>query len=362
VNGTIKTFDEVVPMIEDARGNLLDAQVDAIVNTVNTHGVMGKGIALQFKKAFPENFAQYERACKVSEVVVGQMFVYRTVFPQPRFIVNFPTKKHWRQPSTLSYIKSGLTDLIEVIKREKIQSIAVPPLGCGNGGLKWSDVRPLIVAAFSATPDVRVLLFGPQETPDAAKMPDRTERPKMTPGRAAMIGLMRQYIDAGHEEEVTLLEVQKLAYLLQTAGEALRLNFEQNRYGPYADNLRHVLNRMEGHFTRGFGDGSVRPDTVLTLLPGAVDEADKLLAQQDATRERMGKVAKLIEGFETPFGMELLATTHWVMANDPRARHDVDAVVEGIHSWNLRKAKIMGRPQILVAWELLRSTQWAFPA
>lgn len=348
-------------MIEDGLGNLLDAQVDALVNTVNTHGVMGKGIALQFKKAFPENFAQYERACKAGEVVVGRMCLYRTVFPQPRFIVNFPTKKHWRQPSKLSYIKDGLTDLIAVIEREKIRSIAVPPLGCGNGGLEWSEVRPLIVGAFSAVPDVRVVLFAPRETPDAAAMPDRTERPNMTPGRAAMIGLMRQYIDAGHEDEVTLLEVQKLAYLLQVAGEALRLNFVPHRYGPYADNLRHVLNRMEGHFTLGFGDGSVGPETVLTLLSGAVEGANELLSRQDETRERMAKVAALIEGFETPFGMELLATTHWVMAHDSRARHDVDAVVEAIHSWNLRKARIMGRPQIRVAWERLLATPWAFP-
>lgn len=349
-------------MIEVGRGNLLDAQVDALVNTVNTHGVMGKGIALQFKKAFPENYAAYARACRAGEVVVGRMFLGRTVLSQPRLIVNFPTKQHWRHPSKLSYIREGLVDLIAVIQREQVRSIAVPPLGCGNGGLSWAEVRPLIVDAFAAVPDVRLVLFEAREAPVAASMPDRTARPAMTPGRAAMIGLMQQYVEAGHEDEVTLVEVQKLAYLLQLAGEPLRLQFVAHHYGPYADNLRHVLNRMEGHFTQGFGDGAVGPEAVLTLLPGAVDEARAVLAQQNDTQARMARVAALIEGFETPFGMELLATTHWVMDHEARALDDVDAAVAAIRAWNVRKARIMGPPQIRAAWERLRATPWVFPA
>ena len=347
-------------MIEAGRGSLLDAKVDALVNTVNTHGGMGKGIALQFKKAFPENFVAYERACRAGEVVVGKMFLGRTTLPQPRLLVNFPTKKHWRHPSKLSYIRDGLVDLIAVIQREQIRSIAVPPLGCGNGGLAWAEVRPLIVEAFAAVPDVRLVLFEPRDEPIAVASPDRTARPAMTPGRAAMIGLMQQYVEAGHEDEVTLVEVQKLAYLLQLAGEPLRLRFVAHHYGPYADNLRHVLVRMEGHFTQGFGDGSVGPETVLSLLPGAVEEARNVLAQQRDTQMRMTRVAELIEGFETPFGMELLATTHWVMAHDERALRDLDVAVDAIRAWNVRKARIMGPPQIRAAWERLHATRWVF--
>lgn len=153
--------------IERGTGNLLEAEVDALINTVNTDGVMGKGIALQFKKAFPENFAAYERACKSGDVVVGRMHVVERL-ASPRFIINFPTKKHWRQPSKIEYVRDGLRDLVGQLRERRIQSVAIPPLGCGNGGLVWSDVRPLIMEAFAPLPDIRVLLFEPQGAPAAA--------------------------------------------------------------------------------------------------------------------------------------------------------------------------------------------------
>ena len=146
--------------IESGQRDLLAAPVDALVNPVNTEGVMGKGLALQFKKAFPEMFRSYERACKAGEVMVGRMHVVQRL-TSPRFIINFPTKKHWRQPSRLEYIDAGLCDLIVHVRDLGIRSIAVPPLGCGNGGLDWAEVRPVIVHAFDAVPEVRVLLFEP---------------------------------------------------------------------------------------------------------------------------------------------------------------------------------------------------------
>jgi O-acetyl-ADP-ribose deacetylase (regulator of RNase III) len=152
--------------IERGQGNLLAAEVDALVNTVNTVGVMGKGLALQFKKAFPENLAAYERACKAGEVVTGRMHVV-TRLSSPKFIINFPTKQHWRQPSKLEYVRDGLRDLTAQVRALGIESIAIPALGCGNGGLDWTDVRPLIVEAFATLPEVRVLLFEPEGGPSA---------------------------------------------------------------------------------------------------------------------------------------------------------------------------------------------------
>lgn len=346
-------------MIEPGSGNLLDANADALVNTVNTDGVMGKGIALQFKKAFPENFALYERACRNGEVKVGEVFVCRTVLPAPRFILNFPTKKHWRNPSRLSYVRDGLVDLVAKVRDLSIRSLALPPLGCGAGGLDWAEVRPLIVQAFAALPEVRVLLFEPQRPPCPEAMPNRTPRPAMTPGRAAVLGLMARYLRAEYEESATLLEVQKLAYFLQVAGEPLRLDYAPHHYGPYADNLRQVLNRMEGHFTQGYGDGKVGPEYPIRLLPHAADEATAFVAVRPDTQARMDRVAALIDGFETPFGMELLATTHWVMTHEPSALDSLDAAVKAVKAWNLRKARIMGPEQIRAAWERLRETPWA---
>ncbi|MBK7395301.1 MAG: macro domain-containing protein [Myxococcales bacterium] len=150
--------------IEHGTGNLLTVDADALVNTVNCEGVMGKGLALQFKKAFPEVFASYARACKLGEVRPGKMHVVQRQ-TSPRVIINFPTKEQWRRPSRLEYVQGGLLDLCRTIQHLGIRSIAVPPLGCGNGGLAWSAVKSLIVEAFSGLPRVRVILFDPTDLP-----------------------------------------------------------------------------------------------------------------------------------------------------------------------------------------------------
>jgi O-acetyl-ADP-ribose deacetylase (regulator of RNase III) len=151
-------------MIEIAQGILLEALVEALVNTVNTKGIMGKGIALQFKQAFPEMFRDYENACKAGGVRLGKMHVFDLggLTGNPRWIINFPTKGHWRERSRLTDIEAGLEDLVTTILRLGIRSIALPPLGCGNGGLNWAEVRPRIEGAFANLPDVNVLLFEPE--------------------------------------------------------------------------------------------------------------------------------------------------------------------------------------------------------
>jgi O-acetyl-ADP-ribose deacetylase (regulator of RNase III) len=150
-------------MIRYTTGNLLDAQAEALVNTVNEMGVMGKGIALMFREAFPANTAAYEAACKQGEVRVGRMFITENrALSGPLWIINFPTKKHWRHPSKLQWVRNGLVDLKRVITENKITSIALPALGCGNGGLGWEQVRPLIEAALSSLPDVNATVFGPE--------------------------------------------------------------------------------------------------------------------------------------------------------------------------------------------------------
>src|SRR5271170_4152178 len=276
-------------MIEVAKGNLLEAPVEALVNTVNTVGVMGKGIALQFKLAYPANYAAYEAACKREEVQIGKMFVFRRE-NDPRFIINFPTKKHWKGKSKIEDIKSGLKALIEVVKKEHIQSIAVPPLGCGNGGLDWDDVRPLIEQAFLELRDVEVQLFYPDGAPKAEDMKIATKPPRMTPGRAVIVEVLSRYVLPGYR--LTLLEIQKLAYFLQEAGQPLDLNFQKQKYGPYAENLHHVLQRIEGHYVRGYGDRS--RDVSLELFPEAVKEAEVFLANEKKTHDRLARVTALI--------------------------------------------------------------------
>ena len=343
-------------MIEFKRGDILAAEAEALVNTVNCVGVMGRGIALQVKNAFPENFTAYEVACRHGEVQPGRMFVYETgQFTNPRYVINFPTKRHWRGRSRLADIESGLRALVEEVKRLGIRSIAVPPLGCGLGGLDWAEVRPRIEAAFNELPDVHVLVFEPAGAPEASQMAKPRKVPSMTAGRAALIGLMHRYLAGLMDPFVTLLEAHKLAYFMQVAGEPLRLHNVKGRYGPYAENLRHVLLHIEGHFLTGYADGADRPDVQLELVPGAVEDALHLLAEHVDTQRRFDRVTDLVEGFETPFGLELLSTVHWVVAQEGAAT--IDEVVAAVHRWGERKHRFTPS-QISLAYSVLASKGW----
>lgn len=347
-------------MIREAHGNLLAADAEALVNTVNTVGVMGKGIALQFKRAYPAMFKAYERAAKKGEVRLGQMEVHQTgSLSGPQFIINFPTKQHWRARSRLEDIRSGLVDLVRVVDALGIKSIAVPPLGCGNGGLDWSEVEPLIIAAFAELPDVDALIYPPEGAPAAAAMATGTTRPKMTVGKAALVDIVARYSERALE--VSLIEVQKLMYFLQAAGEGLNLRYTKDLYGPYADNLRHVLHNVEGHFLIGYGDASqtVHAAEPISVLDGAAEEARTMLASHPDTADRIERVLRLIEGFESAYALELLATVHWVASNeDAAAAGDAAAAVRLVGSWSHRKRRMFGPDHVTAAWQRLRDEGW----
>ena len=336
-------------MITLTSGNILEADAEAIVNTVNCVGVMGKGIALQFKQRYPANFKFYYRACKEGDMRPGRMLVFATgMIMNPKYIINFPTKRHWKGKARIEDIKSGLAALIGEVERLGITSIAVPPLGCGNGGLDWSDVRPIIADAFTGVPSVRTIMYAPHGAPAPDAMRIETEKPRMTMARAAYVKLIQQYGIPGYR--LTMLEIQKLAYFLQIAGVDLKLDFQKHRYGPYSETLHFPLQRMEGHFIRGYGDRS--RDARIYVLPGADLEADAFLADHSETADHIDKVGRLIEGFETPYGMELLATVHWVAKDDP------DSAVAAVHKWSVRKRKLFKPRHIHLAWNQIRSEGW----
>lgn len=342
-------------MIKFATGNLLEAGVEALVNTVNTVGVMGKGIALQFRQAFPENYEIYRKACKQEQVQPGKMFVVPTgQMVNPRYVINFPTKRHWKGKSRMEDIEAGLDALIKVIKEKGISSIAIPPLGCGSGGLKWDDVRPRIEKVFKDMPEVQVFIYPPAGAPQAEEMVVATSRPRMTPGRAALIALLERYALPGYR--LTLLEIQKLAYFLQAVGEPLKLDFVKGKYGPYAETLHHVLQRIEGHFVRGYGDRSRYAS--IRLMPEAVKDAGSYLEIHKETLQRLDRVSQLIEGFESPYGMELLATVHWLAQEDPKVKTDSTAAVSGFKEWSEHKKQTFHPEHIEVAWTRLREQGW----
>ncbi|PZG00860.1 type II toxin-antitoxin system antitoxin DNA ADP-ribosyl glycohydrolase DarG [Micromonospora deserti] len=349
-------------MIVLSRGNLLTADVDALVNTVNTVGVMGKGIALQFKRAYPANYAAYRAACAANEVQLGKMFVFDSARLGPRrYVINFPTKSHWRANSSLADIQAGLADLVRVVRERRIRSIAVPALGCGNGGLNWDEVRPVIERAFADLPDVRVLLFPPEGAPDPADMPVATKKPSLTPGRAVLLQAIDRYLERARALEprdgVTVLEIQKIAYFLQVLGQPLRLQYGRGRYGPYAENLNHVLDRLEGHYLTGFGDRSARVEELqpIRLTAGTAEAVGTWFRVHGSTSsDALEQLARLVDGFEAPYSLELLATVHYAAALHPPTR-DLSELTERVRSWSGRKARLFTPAHIKLAYDRLQA-------
>jgi O-acetyl-ADP-ribose deacetylase (regulator of RNase III)/uncharacterized protein YwgA len=347
-------------MITYIQGNILHDQADAIINTVNTVGVMGKGLALQFKKAFPDNFIAYKKACDKKELDVGYVLsVSMESLNPPYYIINFPTKKHWKGNSKMEFIEEGLVNLKAEVSRLGLKSVAIPPLGSGLGGLNWQEVDAAIQQALADMPEVEWRVYPPQEAPKANQMVNKTKRPKMTSGRAAVLGLIERYVSTGFGYRLSLLEVQKLVYFLTAAGEPLnQVTFTKHHYGPYADVLRHVLDRMEGHFISGYADGQNKPDTPIELKSDVSNEALEFLIHHVETKKRFDSVASLIEGFESQNGLELLSTVHWIAtqeASNPNL--DVDEVIQRVHSWSPRKAE-MKAAHIAAAWQRLREQDW----
>ena len=339
-------------MFEFKQGNILKDKSEAIINTVNCVGVMGRGIAFQFKQIYPDNFKEYKRACDKGEVQLGKMFVYslETLF-NPKYIINFPTKNHWKEKSNIKYIESGLIALKDIIKKYKIKSIAIPPLGCGLGGLYWNEVKTLIKTTFSDIKDVDFIIYEPSDYIETIKTSESLE---LTPSRAALIELINRYLQSMLDPFITLLEIHKLMYFLQEAGQPLKLNYKKALYGPYAQNLRHVLNRLEGYYIAGY-DGEDSPDKNISLLPEATEKANKLIKDNLDLLKKIEKVSDLVNGFETSFGLELLSTVHWVVRKE--CKSNVNEVINAVYSWNEKKRKFSQR-QIEIAFNTLKTQAW----
>lgn len=324
-------------MITFTQGNLLEARTEALVNTVNTVGVMGKGIALMFKERFGDNFRRYAAACRAQQVRVGHMFVTPVEeLNGPRWIINFPTKQHWRNPSRMEWVVAGLQDLRRFLLAQQVQSVAIPPLGAGQGGLAWDDVRPHIEQALGDL-DIHILVFEP--TPEYQNVAKRTGVEVLTPARALIAELVRRYWVLGME--CSLLEIQKLAWFLERAtaqhnpgDNPLNLQFVPHRYGPYAHRLTHLLNHLDGsylHAQKRISDANPLDviwfdDTRTAMLQ------TYLQSQARAYLPALTWTAELIDGFESPFGMELLASVDWLLVRDHVAP-TVPALRAGLRRW-----------------------------
>ncbi len=340
--------------------------MEAVVNTVNTVGVMGKGIALMFKERFAKNYEAYTAACKAGEVEIGEMFVSAVEeLGGPRWIINFPTKQHWRSPTKMDWVREGLVALRDTIEEKQISSIAIPPLGCGNGGLNWQAVRPLIEEILSELEGVRIIVYEP--TPQYQNVAKKKGVEKLTPARALIAEMVRRYWVLGME--CTLLETQKLAWFLERTIQKmglenpLNLQFVADRYGPYANRLTHLLDGLDGsylHCDRRLADAGAF-DTIwfeeaqrerLSLYLKSSD-AKAYLPALEATDQ-------LIDGFQSPLGMEALATVDWLIVKEG-VQATLSSVRYGIRNWPAgtthaqRKQKLFSDRLLELAMERLQS-------
>lgn len=351
-------------MISFTQGNLLDSNTEAVVNTVNTVGVMGKGIALMFKDAFPANYREYASASERGEIQTGRMFVTErpSIVGPPRWIINFPTKEHWRGKTQIEWIRSGLDDLRRVIQEKRIRSIAIPPLGCGNGGLDWRTVRPVIEQALEDLQDVEITIYEP--TREYQNIAKRAGVEKLTPARALIAELVRRYWVLGIE--CSLLEIQKLAWFLEreitSSGleNGLELQFVANRYGPYAHRLTHLLDYLDGSYLRSkVRIPDAKPTDVIAFNDAKKDTVAAYLKSEASTYlSTLDRVSRRVSGFESPLGMELLATIDWLIAREG-CKPELAEIKAALRTWTggkgagERKLRLFDDRMILLALDRL---------
>ena len=347
-------------MIQFLKGNLLDSTTKALVNAVNTVGVMGKGIALQFKEAFPVNNRKYMEACKAGLLSPGKLLAVKdhNALLGEKLIINFPTKKHWRHPSKYEYIEEGLKALVTLIKEQQINSIAIPPLGCGNGGLDWAKVKQMIVQYLEPL-HVHVYVYEPNaEVRQILQSKEPSKVAKLTPARAQLLYLLFYYESLG--EYSSLFSANKLAYFLQRMGEKMRLTFVAYHYGPYAQQIEHVLYALNGTYLKGFEQRDAKAFEPLLLNYEKLTEVkgyiDKELNAEQKTRLR--RLVNLIDGFQSELSLEILASVDFILAQHPG--YTQKEVLNEIQRWSERKSKLIKEEYIDIAYSHLKSYSNSF--
>jgi O-acetyl-ADP-ribose deacetylase (regulator of RNase III) len=350
-------------MITYVKGNLLESNAEALVNTVNTEGVMGKGLALQFREAFPANYRVYRDLCRNRRFHVGEMLITEesNLISGRKLIVNFPTKTSWRLPSEYTYIEKGLVALRREILRRQIRSIAIPPLGTHNGGLDWLRVKQMIESALSDL-DCEILLYEPSEV-IVERM--KSERVPLTPARAMVLVMFADLIANG--EFASVFAAEKLIYFMQRFGakEYFKIDFKPYIYGPYSGGkVSHILYHMNGSYIKGMGGMDNRPFDYIWLIDGAAAEADafvrghedqKLLAICDRTK-------RFLTGYYSNYSLELLATVDYLLETSPSLKNwrndNLDTVLntleQKIQEWSNRKSQMFHRSLLVTALDYLR--------
>lgn len=322
-------------MIHFITGDIFESNASAIINTVNLVGIMGKGLALQFKKRYPENFKAYKLACQNGSIGIGKLFVTKTGADENiRYIINFPTKKDWRKPSEYVYIEEGLNDLERIIEQLNLKSVAIPPLGAGNGGLEWSVVRQMITDRFSGSA-TDIFVYEPDS---AIKELVRSERVNLTPARAMMLEML--YFLVAQGEFVSEFSGEKICYFLQRLGgeKYFNLSFHPRYYGPYSGKVRYVLNALNGSYISGYSDMNREPFAPLGIIADASEDVKKYLADKSELQKIVSECKELLNGFCSDYALELLSTIDFIRLE--KQVHSAETIAAEISRWSNRKGAL----------------------
>jgi O-acetyl-ADP-ribose deacetylase (regulator of RNase III) len=321
----------------------MDSDAQALVNTVNTVGIMGKGIALQFKNAFPNNFKAYQEACKRKEIEIGKLFITKdkNLHSGEKIIINFPTKKDWRKPSEYSYIEDGLNNFLKVIKIYQIKSVALPPLGAGNGGLEWTEVKKILEKKLSAL-DIDIFVYEPNST---IKEYLKTERVKLTEARALLLYVLHDLVRNG--EFVSEFSCEKVCYFLQKFGaeKYLKLQFQPNFYGPYSGKVRYVLNYLNGSYLMGYSDINRKPFDPLTLVFDGYETVKSYIESNTELTEIATKTTSFLNGFYSDFALELLSSIDFII--EENNTFDKKTITKKLAEWNNRKRSVFSNQEYI---------------
>lgn len=330
-------------MIKYVTGNILESDAQALINTVNTVGVMGKGIALQFKKAYHNNYKAYTEACKKNEVAVGRLFVTKdsNLNSGEKYIINFPTKTDWRKPSEYSYVETGLDDLIKVIYEKDIQSVAIPPLGAGNGGLDWGKVKRIIEQKLH---DLNIAITVYEPTSDI-KEKLKTERVKLTDARALLLYVLYDLVKNG--EYVSEFSSEKVCYFLQRFGgrKYFNLNYAPNFYGPYSGKVRFILNILNGSYLMGYSDMNKKPFEPLRLVADGYETVHAYVENKPELSAIAKKTTDFLNGFYSDFALELLSSIDFISSKEKT--FEKDAIIKQLEKWSDRKRSLFSNPRYI---------------
>lgn len=335
-------------------GNLLESNAEALVNTVNTVGIMGKGIALQFKERFPTNYKVYKKACKDGTIDIGKILVVNEkMLHDEKWIINFPTKKHWRSTSKIEYIEEGLKDLVQVIDKHQFRSIAIPPLGCGYGGLDWKIVKALIEKYLGDIKTTEIFVYEPNKDIKLEIQSKDTKEVHLTSARAILLYALFHYEQLG--ENTSLFVANKLAYFLQRLGEELKIEFKASYYGPYSPKVGYVLYHLNGKYITGLEQNSAKPFEILKLNYEKFSEVEEYISKHLNVKQRyrLESLIELISGFESALSLEVLASVDFLCKGKGKTL-SLDEVKLGINQWSKRKKNTFKEHHINVAYDHLR--------